>query len=151
MSEQVTKPTLSEKQMCVAKELSDGIKTIESIAREYDISDRQIYRWKQNPEFMQLVDELTLTHENATRAGLLRGLYKGLAIKSKKIDDDKNTFLDFSKEIAELQNLKKQQIELKGDLNHSFDPNTLSDPDVIKAADELANSIGKSRIIRSGD
>ena len=151
MSTEVNKFPWSPQSKQAAELLACGTMLQKEIAVIIDIAEETISRWKRNPEFMQVVDELTLTHEKATRAGLLRGLYKGLAIKSKKIDDDRTTYLDFSKEIAELQNLKKQQIELKGDINHSFDPNTLSDPDVIKAIDELEISISKSNNIRKSD
>ena len=65
-------------------------------------------------EFMARVDELTMECEIVTRAGLLREAMSGLAIKREEINSDRTTHLDYVKEIADLQGIKKTQIEHSG-------------------------------------
>ncbi|WP_305063767.1 hypothetical protein [Methanococcoides sp.] len=84
------------------------------------------YRWKKIPEFLAKVDELTLDHENATRAGLLRECYKGLDLKRGKIEQDKNTHLHYVQEIADLKGLKKQKVEHSGSVEHYWKCSRLS-------------------------
>lgn len=94
----------------VAEKLAEGIKTQREIAEELGVHETSISRWKKEPEFLMYVDKLTLENELASRAGLLRALYKGAKIKESKIPEDKTTHLDYLKEIAELQALKKVSI-----------------------------------------
>lgn len=109
------------KKLAIAKGLSMGYKSTKVVSSENDISVRQIQRWKSHPDFMLKVDELTLAHDKATKAGLLREAYKGLNIKRCNIEEDKTTHLDYMKEIADLQAHKKQNIELSGSISHPIE------------------------------
>ncbi|MHC1575966.1 MAG: hypothetical protein ACXQTE_01295 [Methanosarcinaceae archaeon] len=80
----------------------------------FNISNVTISRWKEYPEFMEKVDEYTLSHERATKAGLLRECYKGLNLKADKIEDDRTTHLDYTKEIADIQGLSKHTVKHEG-------------------------------------
>jgi len=106
--------TWSENKLNVAKSISDGTKTQLQIAEEFNITNVTISRWKQHSDFMEKVDEFTLMHENATKAGLLREAYKGLNIKSKNISNDKSSHLDYVKAIADIQGHSKQTILHEG-------------------------------------
>lgn len=104
----------SKKKLKIAKTIADGTKTIDEVAEECDISPRSIFRLKAHPEFMEKVDEFTLAHENATKAGLLRECYKGLDSKRGNIDSDRTTHLDYVKEIVDIQGYSKHTIKHEG-------------------------------------
>lgn len=117
MSKNVKEFTWSKKKLDVAKAMAEGTSTQRSIAEQFSISEVTISRWKDHPEFLNKVDEFTLDHEQATRAGLLRECYKGLNLKRDKIEDDKNTHLHYVQEIADLKGMKKQKVEHSGSID----------------------------------
>jgi len=86
------------------------------IAEEVGTTAWNISMWRRNKEFMDRINELTLEHELATRAGLLREAYHGLELKREELNSDRTTHLDYVKVIADLQGFKKQQINLSGGL-----------------------------------
>lgn len=95
--------------------LSLGTKNYNQIAEEVGIHRDTLFEWRQIPEFMEKVDTLILTNENFTRAGLLKNCLRGLDIKEHYISEDKNTYLDYIKEIAELQGYVKQKVDVKAE------------------------------------
>ncbi len=109
----------SKKKLDVAKAIAGGTDTQRDIAKVFDINENTISRWKEHPEFLEKIDEFTLSHELATKAGLLRECYKGLEIKQLKVDYDKTTHLDYLKQIAEIQGHKKQKVEHSGSVEHT--------------------------------
>jgi hypothetical protein len=109
--------TWTQKRKNAAFLLSIGGKNHQQIADEVGINRDTLFEWKKREEFLEEVDRLTLKNENFTRAGLLKNCLGGLRIKERYIDDDKNTYLDYIKEIAELQGFVKQKIDL--DNKHS--------------------------------
>lgn len=119
MSRNVKKFVWSKKKLDVAKAISEGIDSQDTIAKALDLTPETISRWKQHPEFLEKIDEFTLNHEQATRAGLLRECYKGLDLKREKIEQDKNTHLHYVQEIADLKGLKKQKVEHSGSVEHT--------------------------------
>ncbi|WP_135612769.1 hypothetical protein [Methanococcoides sp. AM1] len=119
MSKNVKEFTWSKKKLEVAKAISKGTQTHGDIAEAFDITQETISRWKQHPEFLEKIDEFTLSHELATKAGLLRECYKGLDLKIDKIEGDKTTHLDYVKQIAEIQGHKKQKVEHSGSVEHT--------------------------------
>lgn len=119
MPTNTNKFTWTKKKLDVAKMLSEGINPQCDIAKEIGVDETTISRWKRNPEFLEKIDEFTLSHELATKAGLLRECYKGLEIKQLKIDDDKTTHLDYLKHITEIQGHKKQKVEHSGSVEHT--------------------------------
>lgn len=100
----------------VAAMMAAGKMPLVDIAAEAGIIGSRITAWKHYKEFMDKVDELTLEYAEATRAGLLREALYGLDIKREDVKSDRSSHLDYVKEIAELQGLKKQQIEHSGGL-----------------------------------
>lgn len=106
----------SEKRYCVAALIAEGNHTQYEIADLCDISHKSISYWKQNHEFMKQVDAFTLEYELATRAGLLRECYHGIQQKKDELLSDRSTHLDYVKAAADIQGLKKSEIELVGEL-----------------------------------
>lgn len=102
-----------ETRIAAAALLSQGL-TVMQTATELRISDGKLANWRTFRDFMQRVDDLTLECEFATRAGLLREAMTGLTLKREMIDSDRSTHLDYIKEIADLQGLKKTQVEHTG-------------------------------------
>lgn len=113
------KQLYSGKKFKVAQMLSEGIKTQKEIAKEVNITTVTISRWKQEPEYKAFIDKLTLENDMASRAGMLRALYKGASIKDKHINDDKSTHLDYMKEIGNVQGLKTQKVEHSGEIEQN--------------------------------
>ena len=109
----------TEKRKAAALLLSTGTKTQREVCTEINITEKTMCEWRKRPEFLGEIDRLTLKNELATRAGLLREALKGLRIKEKHIEEDKNTHLHYMQYIADLQGLLKQKVELEGNLNHS--------------------------------
>ncbi len=99
--------TLSAIQLKAAKAIAEGEKTQVEIAEELNINAVTISRWKQEPLFMQTVDQFTLIYARATYAGVLREAYAGLRKKSESIDKDKSTHLDYLKTIVALRGYDK--------------------------------------------
>ena len=111
------KPFSWTKRKCeVAADIAEGKYSHMEIAAMHEINNQTISDWKQSMEFMAYVDELTLEFELATRAGLLRECYSGIQQKRDEILSDKTTHLDYVKAAADIQGLKKSEIELGGAL-----------------------------------
>lgn len=117
------------KRKLAAKLLSEGIYNYDEVQERVRIGKTTLWEWRQHPIFLKEVDRLTLENELTTRAGLLRECLKGLRIKERYIEEDKNTHLHYIEEIAELQGLKKQKIELDGNMNHTGGAVTIYIPD----------------------
>ena len=96
--------------------MASGEKTQRETATELGIPESTISRWKRDAEYLAYVDDLTLKHENASKAGLLRSVLSGMKIKEDAIDADKSTHLDYVKAAADLQGHNKKQIEHSGEL-----------------------------------
>lgn len=97
--------------------LSVGDKTNEEIANEVKVSVQALWNWRQYPDFINEVEQLTIKNENFTRSALLKNCLKGMRRKEHYIDEDKSTYLDYIKEIAELQGYVKQKVDI--DNKHS--------------------------------
>ena len=111
------KPFKWTKRKCdVAADIAEGKYSHMEIAAMHEIGNQTISGWKQNMEFMAYVDKLTLEYELATRAGLLRECYTGIQQKRDEILSDKTTHLDYVRAAADIQGLKKSEIELGGAL-----------------------------------
>ena len=99
--------TLSIIQLKAAKAIAEGEKTQVEIAEDLNINPVTISRWKQEPLFMQTIDQFTLIYARATYAGILREAYTGLRKKSESIEKDKSTHLDYLKTIVALRGYDK--------------------------------------------
>lgn len=136
-----TKFEWSQNKLDVAKELSEGIKTIEKIADAHNITPNTIYRWKRVPEFMKKVDEFTLAHENATLAGLLREAYKGMNIKRPNIKDDRSTHLDYVKYVSKVQGHEVERVEHSGGVEVNV---TEARKRIISRINSIASRVGEN-------
>ena len=97
--------------------MSEGIKTQREIAECLNTTEVTISRWKQDSEYKALIDKLTLENDLASRAGLLRAMYKGASLKEGNIEADKSTHLDYMKGIAKVQGLESQKVEISGEVS----------------------------------
>lgn len=70
-----------------AQILAEGY-TIEKTAKAVKVHERTIYNWKKDPDFLQLVDELTLTQGIATKAERVRQAKKILRELRKYLEDN---------------------------------------------------------------
>lgn len=111
------KQPYSGKKFKAALMLSEGIKTQKEIAKEVNTTTVTISRWKQDPEYKALIDKLTLENDLASRAGLLRAMYKGASLKEDNIKNDKSTHLDYMKGIAKVQGLESQNVNVTGEVS----------------------------------
>lgn len=118
MPEKVQKFKWNDNKYRAAKLLSEGTTTQQIIADDVGVNEKTLRRWNEHQEFRDYVDKLTLENELATRAGMLRALYKGAGIKEDNINDDKSTHLDYMKEIGNIQGLKTQKVEHSGEVEH---------------------------------
>ena len=62
----------SENKLRVAEAMATGGETQGEIAERFGIEQSTISRWKHEPEFLQKIDDITLTLERHTLAGMLR-------------------------------------------------------------------------------
>ena len=99
-----------------AKLLAEGELTYEEIAARVQRKRQYVSRLKENPEFLEKIDEFILADERATKAGILKAALDAAEIKKKHIEDDKSTYLDYIKTIADVQGHNKKQIEHSGEL-----------------------------------
>jgi len=107
MAKKKQEHALSLIQLKAAKAIAEGEKTQVEIAEELNINPVTISRWKQEPLFMQTIDQFTLIYARATYAGVLREAYTGLRKKSESIEKDKSTHLDYLKTIVALRGYDK--------------------------------------------
>lgn len=138
------------KKLKAALMMSEGLKSQRDISEELDMHESTISKWKHDPDFAAFVDKMTVEHETASRAGLLRRAYAGVNLKQTKITDDRSTYLDYLKFIVDLQGLKKGDnpnddritaIKIYS-AERSHDPQDItSDPDVLEAANDLARKM----------
>jgi transposase-like protein len=82
--------------------MSIGTKTYETVASEAGINEKTLYDWRQCKAFTDEVDSLTLKHEMATKAGLLRLAFKAVDQKKVNLTEDRNTVLDWAEFIVKL-------------------------------------------------
>ena len=113
------KPLFSGKKHQAALMLSEGIKTQKEVALCVNTTTVTISRWKKDPEYKAYIDQLTLENDLASRAGMLRALYKGADLKVGNIEKDKSTHLDYMKEIGNVQGLKTQKVEHSGEIEQN--------------------------------
>lgn len=101
--------------------ISEGTKNYTDIASDVGVHTVTFWEWRQHPIFQAEVSRLILSNEKSTREGLLRIAYKAIEEKIGNIADDKNTVLEWSKFIVELQGLSKQKIEVDANIKGELD------------------------------
>jgi len=65
------------------------------------------------PEYSARRDELTLEYALATKSGMLRALYDAAAKKKPKVANDKDTYLQYLKQISEIADEDKKPEDIK--------------------------------------
>lgn len=97
----------SGKKLKAALAMASGEKTQKQIAIDIGIDETTISRWKRDVEYLAYVDDLTIKHENASQAGLLRAALHGVKVKEDGMEEDKSTHLDYLKAVADIQGHNK--------------------------------------------
>lgn len=115
-SEKTGKFKWTKDKLKVAKLLAEGELSHGEIAGIFQKKQQFISRLKENPEFLEKIDEFILADARATKAGILKAALDAGKIKEKDIKTDKSTYLDYLKLIADLQGHNKKQIEHSGEL-----------------------------------
>lgn len=100
----------SKKKVAVAKAMAEGVDSQRSIAERFDMAEETISRWKQDPEFLKRVDDLTLSLEKHTVAGMLRRISEQ-QVKTTVREDE---WLKLEEFRAKLLGYDKQKIEHSG-------------------------------------
>lgn len=144
MPKKVQKFEWNDNRYRAAKLLSEGVETQQHIADDVGVNEKTLRRWKDHKVFMEYVDKLTLDNELASRAGLLRAMYKGASLKEDNIKEDKSTHLDYMKGIAKVQGLESQNVNVTGAIV-TTEHDLISDPEVLEAANALARKIAQSK------
>ena len=78
-----------------ARLISTGLHTQKKVSVELNLTEKTLSEWKQYPDFIHEIERLTYLQERATRAGIVRGVLKGIALKEADITSDRDTFLDY--------------------------------------------------------
>lgn len=93
--------------------LAEGIETQTEIAKRLSLQQSTISRWKKDPVFIEKIDELTLTLERHTLAGMLR------RIDTQQVNTkvSENEWLKIEEFRAKLLGLDKQKGDNTLDVN----------------------------------
>jgi len=97
----------SDNKKAAAKSMAEGTESQAQLAEGLGIQESTISRWKSEPEFLMKVDELTLSLERHSLAGMLRRL-------DEQQDDTsigKNEWLKIEEFKAKLQGFDKTKVE----------------------------------------
>lgn len=104
MRKKEKKSDWSDRKKEVVRALAEGIETQREIANRLNLKESSISRWKLDPEFIKAVDEITLTLERHTLAGMLRRIdakQKETTVKKDewtKLEEMKGKLLGFDKQ-----------------------------------------------------
>lgn len=102
----------SNNKRAVAEAMAEGIETQGQIAKRFHIQDSTISRWKHDLDFLKKIDEITLTLERHTLAGMLRRIDD----KQEQTDIGKNEWLKVEEFRAKLLGFDKQKVEHTGEI-----------------------------------
>ena len=140
MRNKAKKSEWSERKKEVARALAEGLETQREIAKRFNLKESSISRWKLDPEFIKFVDDITLSLERHTLAGMLRRIdskQKETTVKKDewtKLEEMKSKLLGFDK--------VKVDVNHSGEITHN---EIVSTPDVLEAANNLAKKIAESK------
>ena len=140
MPTQAKKGEWTERKLKTAIALAEGIETQREISARVGVDESTISHWKQEPEFLKKVDDMTLALERHTLAGMLR-----------RIDSKQNLTTVKKDEWTKLEEMKSKLLgfdKQKIDVNHSGEithNEIVSSPDVLDAANNLAKKIAESK------
>jgi len=99
-----------------AEAMAEGIETQGAIAERLHIQESTISRWKNDPEFLQRVDDLTLALERHTLAGMLRRIDS----KQQETTVKKDEWTKLEEMKSKLLGFDKQKVEHSGDIGISL-------------------------------
>lgn len=107
----------SENKKRVAEAMAEGIETQGEIAKRFHIQDSTISRWKHEPKFLQKIDDITLSLERHTLAGMLRRI----DAKQDETTVKKDEWTKLEEMKFKLLGFDKQKV----DVNHSGEVTTV--------------------------
>lgn len=125
MPTQAKKGEWTERKLKTAIALSEGIETQREISARVGVDESTISHWKQEPEFLKKVDDMTLALERHTLAGMLRRIDSKQNLTTVKKDEW--TKLEEMK--SKLLGFDKQKVEHSGEVGISLQWNKDKDED----------------------
>jgi len=130
----------SERKKDVIRALAEGAETQREIAKRFHLKESSISRWKLDPEFLKAVDDITLSLERHTLAGMLRRIDS----KQQETTVKKDEWTKLEEMKSKLLGFDRQKIDLNhsGEITHK---KIASSPEVLEAANNLAKKIAESK------
>ena len=116
MRNKAKKSEWSERKKEVARALAEGLETQREIAKRFNLKESSISRWKLDPEFIKFVDDMTLSLERHSLAGMLRRIDSKQNLTTVKKDEW--TKLEEMK--SKLLGFDKQKVEHSGEVGISL-------------------------------
>jgi len=140
MRNKAKKSEWSERKKEVIRALAEGVETQREIAKRFHLKESSISRWKLDPEFLKAVDDITLSLERHTLAGMLRRIDS----KQQETTVKKDEWTKLEEMKSKLLGFDKQKIDVNhsGEITHN---EIVSTPDVLEAANNLAKKIAESK------
>ena len=140
MPTQAKKGEWSDRKLNTAIALAEGIETQREISARVGVDESTISHWKQEPEFLKKVDDMTLALERHQLAGMLRRLDE----QQEKTTVGKTDWLKIEEFKAKLRGMDKVKVDVNhtGEITHN---EIVSTPDVLDAANNLAKKIAESK------
>lgn len=73
------------------------------VAEQVPFAESTLKRWmSESKDFRSYIDKLTLEQEQATRAGIVRLLLRGISVKVEEMETDKDTCLAYIKALSDV-------------------------------------------------
>lgn len=121
MPKKRNKSIWSENKKVGAEAMAEGTETQTEIAKRLGVQESTVSRWKNDPDFLKKVDELTLALERHTLAGMLRRIdakQKDTTVKKDewtKLEEMKTKLLGFDKQKVDVSHSGevKQVLEVR--------------------------------------
>ncbi len=125
MPTQAKKGEWSDRKIKTARALSEGTETQTEIAERLNLQQSTISRWKKDPVFLQKVDDMTLSLERHSLAGMLRRIDS----KQKETTVKKDEWTKLEEMKSKLLGFDKQKVEHSGEVGIALQWNKDKDED----------------------
>ena len=125
MRNKAKKSEWSERKKEVARALAEGLETQRELAKRFNLKESSISRWKLDPEFIKFVDDITLSLERHTLAGMLRRIDS----KQQETTVKKDEWTKLEEMKSKLLGFDKQKVEHSGEVGISLKWNEDKDED----------------------
>ena len=125
MRNKAKKSEWSERKKEVARALAEGLETQRELAKRFNLKESSISRWKLDPEFIKFVDDITLSLERHTLAGMLRRIDS----KQQETTVKKDEWTKLEEMKCKLLGFDKQKVEHSGEVGIALQWNKDKDED----------------------